>query len=381
MSRENFRKGKSLGNQEQMSKVFLTGSSLKELLMNNGISAGFDDLHKEEDPQTFFYLTPFYSPSPLHGEGDRGRGFLCQSGPLTRLGKACPVGGAGRHRMIKVFLARLSKLVLIGLMLIHSVIFSSKAIGAGSSEKKVECLDGLITGFYVDTKHVLTSPFHWKGQNLVTFTTLSVGTFELMLTDRDFQDFVQKRRNPTTNRISKWTDRYTKRVTNLTIGGLYLGGILFHSQKAKETALLCLESVALAEGITTGIKHLVGRTRPFGNQGAFHFDPLKFPPPSSSLSFPSGHATCAFALTSVIAQQYHNIPLTIGLYGCATVVALARVNNNAHFLSDVFYGGVIGFSVGRSLVRFNKKNVSEEIGFTLWGEPGLMGMKLLVSIE
>ncbi len=286
-----------------------------------------------------------------------------------------------QNQMSKAFSPKLNRAILIGLIFINSAIFSSKAIGAGSSEKRTECLDGLITRFYEDTKHILTSPFHWKGQSLLTFTTLSVGTFELMLADRDFQDFVQKRKNSTTNRISKWTDRYTKRVTNLTIGGLYLGGIVFHSQKAKETALLCLESVALAEGITKGIKHLVGRTRPFGNKGTFHFDPLKFPPSSSSLSFPSGHATTAFALTSVIAQQYQNIPLTIGLYGCAAVVALGRVNNNAHFLSDVFWGGVIGFSVGRSLVKFNKKNVSENVQLGLLNNSDLLGMKIWVSIK
>ena len=283
-----------------------------------------------------------------------------------------------QEQMSKAFLPKWNRTILIGL--IFSAILSSEAIGAGSSEKKTECSDCLITHFYEDTKHILTSPFHWKGQSLLTFTTLSMGTFELMLTDREFQDLVQDHRNSTTNRISKWTDRYTKRVANLTIGGLYLGGIVFRSQKAKERALLCLESVALAEEITTGIKHLVGRTRPFGNKGTFHFDPLKLPPPSSSLSFPSGHATTAFALTSVIAEQYHNIFLTIGLYGCATVVALGRINNNAHFLSDVFGGGIIEFSVGRSLVKFNKKNISEDVKLDLWSKPDLMGMKVIVSI-
>jgi membrane-associated PAP2 superfamily phosphatase len=286
-----------------------------------------------------------------------------------------------QEQMIKAFLTKLNRAILIGVIFINSAILSSKTVGAGSSEKRTECLDGLITCFYEDTKHVLTSPFHWSQQSLLTFATLSMGTFELMLADRDFQEFVQRRKDSTTNRISKWTDRYTKRVTNLTIGGLYLSGIIFHSQKAKETAVLCIESVALAEGITTGIKHLVGRNRPFGNQGTFHFDPLKFPPPSSSLSFPSGHATTAFALTSVIAQQYHNIPLSIGLYGCATAVALGRVNNNAHFLSDVFFGGVIGFSVGRSLVKFNKKNVSENVQLDLSNNSDLLGMKIWVSIK
>jgi hypothetical protein len=63
------------------------------------------------------------------------------------------------------------------------------------------------------------------------------------------------------------------------------------------------------------------------------------------------------------------------------VVALARVNNNAHFLSDVFWGGVIGFSVGRSLVKFNKKNVSENVQLGLLNNPNLLGMKIWVSIK
>jgi membrane-associated phospholipid phosphatase len=292
-------------------------------------------------------------------------------------------------QMVKIFSAKLRKIVLIGLVFANTTISLTTPVVAGTSTKRTECWDGLITGIYEDAKHVLTSPFHWNQQNIVTFTTLSMGTFELMPADKDFQDWVQEHRNSTTNRISKWTDRYTKRVTSLTIGGFYLGGIIFHNDKAKETSLLCLESVALAEGITEGIKHLVGRTRPFGNKGAFHFDPLKLPPPSSSLSFPSGHATTAFALTSVVAEQYHYLPLTIILYGCATAVALGRVNNNAHFLSDVFYGGVIGISVGRSLVKFNKNNISEEVGLALrfdklttsWSKPDFWGIKFVVSIK
>jgi membrane-associated phospholipid phosphatase len=285
-----------------------------------------------------------------------------------------------QEQMIKAFLPRLSKSILAGMVFIYAVISSATAAEANVNEKRTTCLDCLITRFYEDTKHVLTSSFHWNQQDIITFTILSIGTFELMLADRDIQDLVQDHKNSTTNKISKWTDRYTKRMANLTMGGFYLGGFLFRNEKAKETALMCLESVALAEGITEGIKHLVGRTRPFGNKGTFHFDPLRFPPPSSSLSFPSGHATCAFALTSVIAEQYRNIPLSVGLYGFATVVSLARVNNNAHFLSDVFWGGVVGISVGRTIVKFNKKKDKENARVRLMHIPPLLGMEVMVSI-
>ena len=258
---------------------------------------------------------------------------------------------------------------------------SAAAVEAGLDEKRIEYLDYLITRSYEDAKHVLTSPFHWSQQSLITFAVLSAGTFGLMHADEDLQDWVQERRNSTTDGISRWTDRYTKRTTGFTIGGIYLGGMIFRNRKAKETAFLCLESVALAEGITKGIKYLVGRTRPFGDKGAFHFDPLEFPPPSSSLSFPSGHATTAFALSSVIAEQYGNLPLTLALYGWATVVALARVNNNAHFFSDVLWGGVIGTWVGITIVRFNRKKASGNVQVCLVSKSDVLGMGVAISIE
>lgn len=275
--------------------------------------------------------------------------------------------------MTKVFLPKLGKFILIGLIFINTAISAATSVGAGLCEKRTERLDCLITRFYRDTKNILTSPFHWNQKSLLSFASLSIGTFELMLEDRNLLDLVQDHRTSTTNKISKWTDRYYKRVTNLSIAGFYLSGVLFRDNKAKQTALLCLESVALAEGITKGIKHLMGRTRPFSNKGTFHFDPLKFPPPSSSLSFPSGHTTTAFALSSVIVEQYRNVPLAIALYGWATVVALAWVNNNAHFVSDVLWGGIIGISVGRTIVRFNKKNTSEDVRIGLLSNPDLSG--------
>jgi membrane-associated phospholipid phosphatase len=279
------------------------------------------------------------------------------------------------------FSPKLSKSILTALILAVSAISSATTVEAGPDERRIECLDYLIVRSYEDAKHVLTSPFHWNRRSLITFAILSTGTFGLIHADEDVQDWVQERRNSTTDGISKWTDKYTKRTTGLTIGGFYLGGMIFRNKKAKETALLSLESVALAEGITKGIKYLVGRTRPFGNKGASHFDPLEFPPPSSSLSFPSGHATTAFALSSVIAEQYGNLPLTIALYGWATVVALARVNNNAHFVSDVFWGGVIGISVGKTIVRFNRKKTSENVRVCLVSKSDLLGAGVAISIE
>ena len=245
------------------------------------------------------------------------------------------------------------------LLLVVGLMFLPTSGKAKPKPNGVESADGLIKYLYNDTKHVLISPCHWKHDDIVLFSALSIGTFELMLMDKDLQEAAQRNRTIDTDRVSRWTSRYTRRITNFTIGGLYLSGLVLKDRKLKETALLCLESVVLSEGITLGIKYAVGRARPFADKGAFHFDSFRFPPPSYSLSFPSGHATDAFALSSVIAEQYPSWMVRLISYGFAVLVSLSRVNNNVHFVSDVFWGGVVGTSVGRCLVKFHNKEGRE----------------------
>ncbi len=271
-----------------------------------------------------------------------------------------------------------NQIVLTTLVVVFICICMPRTSWAKSDPDEVETLDNLVKSLYRDTKHVMTSPLRWGQDDLVLFATLSASTFALMLTDTDLQESIQENRIHTIDQISKWTDRYTKRVTNLTIGGLYFSGLILQDQRAKETALLCFESVALAEGITKGLKHLIGRSRPFGNKGAFNFNPLKVPPPYYSLSFPSGHATTAFALSSVLAEQYQNWWVKLIAYSFALVVSWARVNNNAYFLSDVFWGGIIGISVGRCLVKFHEKD--GWLNWELISTNGPDNVKLAISI-
>ncbi len=253
--------------------------------------------------------------------------------------------------------ALLGKIISRGnvLLLLFVLMFLPAGGEAKSKPNGVESADGLMEYLYNDARHVLTSPLRWRQNDILLFTTLSIGTAELMLLDKELQKTAQRNRTVDTDRISRWTSHNTRRITNLTIGGLYLSGLALKDRKLKETALLCLESVVLSDGITRGIKYAVGRTRPFAGKGAFHFDPLRFPPPSYSLSFPSGHATNAFALSSVIAEQYPTWMVRIISYGFAVLVSLGRVNNNVHFVSDIFWGGVVGTSVGKCLVNFHKK--------------------------
>jgi membrane-associated phospholipid phosphatase len=68
-------------------------------------------------------------------------------------------------------------------------------------------------------------------------------------------------------------------------------------------------------------------------------------------SFPSGHTIAAFSVATIVARRYANhrwIPYAA--YGLAAVVGFSRVSLSAHFLSDVFMGAALGYSVSRFAV-------------------------------
>ena len=108
-----------------------------------------------------------------------------------------------------------------------------------------------------------------------------------------------------------------------------------------------LEAVLIADGlITTPLKYVAGRARPTAGEGPHHWRPF-----SGQLSFPSGEATEAFAIASVVDAHSDSVPLKVGVWTLAAAVGWERMQLKAHWLSDVVAGGLIGAAVGRWLVR------------------------------
>lgn len=69
-------------------------------------------------------------------------------------------------------------------------------------------------------------------------------------------------------------------------------------------------------------------------------------------SFPSGHATVAWAVAATAAShfQHHKwVPWVV--YPLAGLVSFSRVSSGNHFPSDVAFGSVIGFVIGRHVVQ------------------------------
>jgi membrane-associated phospholipid phosphatase len=89
----------------------------------------------------------------------------------------------------------------------------------------------------------------------------------------------------------------------------------------------------VTQSLTTALKYTVSRTRPDG---------------SSTLSFPSGHTSGAFA-TATVLERHYGWKVGVPAYLFAGYVGASRINENKHYLSDVIFGATLGILGGRTV--------------------------------
>jgi hypothetical protein len=78
------------------------------------------------------------------------------------------------------------------------------------------------------------------------------------------------------------------------------------------------------------------------------------PDGSNHQSFPSGHASSAFA-TATVLERHYGWKVAVPGYAVATFIAASRLAAEKHFLSDVTFGAAFGLGVGRTVVRRNNR--------------------------
>jgi membrane-associated phospholipid phosphatase len=108
-------------------------------------------------------------------------------------------------------------------------------------------------------------------------------------------------------------------------------------------------AVAVSNLVTEVLKYCIGRGRPFvgGEANAFHFSHFAGNP--AYYSFPSGHATTAFALAFAVSVIWPKARFAMAVY--AVVIVATRLVLVAHHPSDVVAGALVGI-VGAMFVRY-----------------------------
>jgi membrane-associated phospholipid phosphatase len=108
-------------------------------------------------------------------------------------------------------------------------------------------------------------------------------------------------------------------------------------------AALFLLLTAASAGLNEPIKWLVGRTRPYKlPEHADRLAPFELHPFSlgKNLCFPSGHAALAFATAAALGMLWPRLRWL--WYPLASLVAIERFAETAHWLSDTVAGAALG---------------------------------------
>jgi membrane-associated phospholipid phosphatase len=125
---------------------------------------------------------------------------------------------------------------------------------------------------------------------------------------------------------------------------IYVGGLAFDDPEVRLTGRAVIEAWSFSTAITTVLKVALGRNRPYMNRGNLQYDWLEFE--DDRWSMPSGHATSAFAISSVLSVRIDRPWATAGLYSLALVAVMNRIYDDKHWLSDTILGASIGTAVG-----------------------------------
>jgi membrane-associated phospholipid phosphatase len=157
--------------------------------------------------------------------------------------------------------------------------------------------------------------------------------------------------------------------------------LAFNNSSVRVTGRMTFEALLFSGATTLVLKSVIGRSRPYTNEGTHKFNWFQFVN-NDNQSLPSGHTTVAFAVSSVLAARIQNVFATIGLYGLAALTAGARIYEDQHWLSDTFLGAAIGGFIGNAVAHLHDGDTS---GGTFWNltptiSPNLNGMTLTYHI-
>jgi len=203
-----------------------------------------------------------------------------------------------------------------------------------------EAEDFTLPGAWQDTKLYFTAPLRWDGEDWLLFggTVAAIGAAH-ELDGRTRNHFAGK--TPILDGKDSHSTRDALPAAAL-VGGTFVLALAVDSGEGRNEAYRMLEAAALSSVTAEALKFAAGRKRPNETDRVDNWR-------VSGSSFPSLHATAAFAIGTVFAESgpddYRWTRRLLG-YGVASFTAYERLHGNAHWLSDVVAGSAVGLSTG-----------------------------------
>jgi hypothetical protein len=202
------------------------------------------------------------------------------------------------------------------------------------------------------SKQLVRAPFYGTPADYWMAAGLATGVVLSSTLDRTMRAEMRDRHDGWMTSVDDVGHVYSRVYCNFGLaGGLYAAGLIGDDVALRRTGMEIVEAFLAAHAGTQTVKRLVGRHRPYNDDGqyAFHGPTLK----DRFLSFPSGDVTNAFTLSAVLADEIGHPAATVALYGLATTTAFQRWHRDKHWFSDTVAAAVWSVAVSRAVVRYH----------------------------
>ena len=155
------------------------------------------------------------------------------------------------------------------------------------------------------------------------------------------------------DRVRRWTARHPERWGDAaeTLGdvgdypvqlsvlvGMYAYSRFSEDDQLDDFAGTLLRAYTVNAAYTVLLKGIANTDRPTDKEEGGRY------------GFPSFHASSNFAVAAVI-DEYYGLDVALPMYAFAGAVSYSRIDERVHDLSDVLYGAVLGYVIGKSVAR------------------------------
>jgi membrane-associated phospholipid phosphatase len=226
-----------------------------------------------------------------------------------------------------------------------------------------------------DTRLYFTAPLRWDLQDWFHFGEAAAAVAVARALDGDTRDHFAGK-----NPVLTGKDNHSLRdaiPAATVVVGTWVSAQLVGAPEGRTEAYTMLEAAALSGVTAEGIKFAAGRARP---SQTLNVDDWR----TGGSSFPSLHATAAFAIGTVLAESgsddYRWTRRFLG-YGMAGLTTYLRLKDNSHWLSDTVAGGALGIATAGFTLNRREEGRKRSYEFSVAPAAGggiLLGVNIIV---
>jgi len=274
----------------------------------------------------------------------------------------------------------LSKTVLIICIIIFSKFAYSQNINNSSKRYLIKADKKYLVSYFQDTKDAIKFPFRLSSKQWLFAGGISLAGVFVYSQDEQIRNYFQKNHSKGANDFSKhFCEPFGSGLYSLPLlAGFFSYGAIAKDSRAKFVALTGLKAFVISTGFTQVIKQLTHRHRPDQNNLP---NPKIWDGPFSDIeytSFPSGHSAAIFSIATVIASEYNDtfwVPIVS--YTIAGLASVSRIYDDEHWASDVFFGAILGYAIGKLVYN----NSGKRFTFSPVSSSGGFGFSVIYSLK